>query len=84
MFRYLALSVAPVTVVVPIQRLSVVFRVLFNAMINRDHEVLDRGVIFSIVLAVIGSVALTADSEFLVSHAGFDPREVRFLIAPLF
>lgn len=83
MFRYLALSVAPVTVVVPIQRLSVVFRVLFNAMINRDHEVLDRGVIFSILLAVIGSVILTADSAFLISYAGFDPRDLRFLIEPL-
>ncbi len=53
-FRYLALAVAPVAVVVPIQRLSVVFRLLFNAMINRDHEVFDAWVIVSIFLAVLG------------------------------
>lgn len=84
MFRYLALAVAPVSVVVPIQRLSVVFRILFNAVINRDHEVLDRNVIFTIFLAVIGSVLLTANSEFLFAAVGMNPQSMRFLIAPLF
>jgi hypothetical protein len=59
--------------VVPLQRLSVVFRLLFNAMINRDHEVFDSRVILSILLAVVGAVALTADSALLLRLAGLEP-----------
>ncbi|KMK65031.1 EamA family transporter [Puniceibacterium sp. IMCC21224] len=66
LFRYLALAVAPLSVVVPIQRLSVVFRLIFNALINREHEVFDRWVVFSILLAVLGAVALAADTEMLL------------------
>lgn len=72
LFRYLALAVAPVSVVVPIQRLSVVFRLLFNAMINREHEVFDRWVIFSILLAVVGAVALAMDTTTLLGWLGLD------------
>jgi uncharacterized membrane protein len=66
LFRYLALAVAPVAVVVPIQRLSVVFRILFNILINQDHESLDGWVIFSILLAVVGAVALSMDTALLL------------------
>ena len=67
LFRYLALAVAPVAVVVPIQRLSVVFRLIFNAAINREHEVFDRWVIVSIFLAVFGAIALSVDTDTLLS-----------------
>ncbi|TGD62095.1 hypothetical protein EYC08_16900 [Tabrizicola sp. WMC-M-20] len=63
MLRYMALAVAPVSVVVPIQRLSVLFRLIFGALINRDSEVLDGVVIFGIILAVFGTVALAVDTE---------------------
>jgi uncharacterized membrane protein len=66
-FRYLALAVAPVAVVVPIQRLSVVFRLIFNAILNREHEVFDLWVVGSILLSVIGAVALAADTEALLA-----------------
>jgi uncharacterized membrane protein len=66
LFRYMALAVAPVTVVVPVQRLSVLFRLLFNVMINREHEVIDGRVILSIALSVLGAVALAADTGFLL------------------
>ena len=84
MFRYLALTVAPVTVVVPIQRLSVVFRLFFNAAINREHEVFDRGIIFSIVLSVVGAVALTMDSVTLLSFMGLGAEQMQLLVTPLF
>jgi uncharacterized membrane protein len=62
MLRYMALAVAPVSVVTPIQRLSVLFRVLFGAAINRDTEVFDGAVLAGIVLSVAGTVALAAET----------------------
>lgn len=70
LFRYMALAVAPVAVVVPIQRLSVVFRLLASAAINRDHEVFDTWVVTSILLALSGAVALSVDSGMLVRLLG--------------
>ncbi|PHR56579.1 MAG: hypothetical protein COA47_12735 [Robiginitomaculum sp.] len=73
--RYMALALVPVSVVVPIQRLSVVFRIIFNAVLNRDFEVLDVWVIFSVILAVLGAVFLSLDSvmiaNFLHLNAGW-------------
>jgi uncharacterized membrane protein len=69
-FRYVALAVAPVTVVVPIQRLSVVFRLLFNAFLNREHEVFDRWIVLSILLSVVGAIALAADTDTLLGLFG--------------
>ena len=63
MLRYMALAVAPVSVVVPIQRLSVLFRLVFGVLINRESEVLDGAVIIGIILAVVGAVALAIDAE---------------------
>jgi uncharacterized membrane protein len=63
MLRYMALAVAPVSVVTPIQRLSVLFRVLFGAVINRDSEVFDGAVLVGILLSVIGTVALSMETE---------------------
>lgn len=82
LFRYVALAVAPVSVVTPIQRLSVVFRLLFNAALNRDHEVFDRWVVASILLSVVGAVALAADTRVLLGWAGLD--RLAWLAAPLF
>ncbi|KZM49534.1 DMT family transporter [Labrenzia sp. OB1] len=84
LFRYLALTVAPVSVVVPVQRLSVVFRIVFGALINRDHEVFDTWIIVSILLAIAGAAALTLDTEFLLEifHV---PAATRLLLSsPLF
>lgn len=66
LFRYLALAVAPVAVVVPIQRLSVVFRLIFNALFNREHEVFDAWIVVSILLAVLGAVFLVVDTGTLL------------------
>lgn len=63
MLRYMALAFAPVSVVVPIQRLSVVFRLIFGAALNRDAEIMDRSVIVGILLSVLGAVALATETE---------------------
>ena len=83
LFRYLALAIAPVAVVVPIQRLSVVFRILFNAAINQDHEALDGWVIFSILLAVVGAVALSMDTGLLLDFLALPPELAEWLARPL-
>ncbi|WP_212524357.1 EamA family transporter [Actibacterium sp. MT2.3-13A] len=83
-FRYMALALAPVSVVVPIQRLSVVFRIIFNAMLNRQHEVLDRGVIAAILMSVLGAIALTADTRALLDLLGFGPDAIRVLSRKLY
>lgn len=84
LFRYLALAVAPIAVVVPIQRLSVVFRLIFNALINRDHEVFDRWVVLAILVAVLGAVALAAETGPLLATVGAPADWVPALTAPLF
>ena len=81
-FRYVAMAVAPVSVVVPIQRLSVVFRLIFGALINREHEVFDRWVVVSILVSVIGAVLLAADTEILLGWVGLPAAPG--LTAPLF
>mgnify|MGYP006274327947 FL=1 len=63
MFRYAALALAPVSVVAPIQRLSVVFRVLFSWLINRDHEVFGVWVLSGIALSLLGAALLTLSVE---------------------
>jgi drug/metabolite transporter (DMT)-like permease len=75
-FRYMSLAVAPVTVVVPIQRLSPVFRVIFGWLINRDHEFFGFWVLFGIFLSMFGAIILAMSTDLVVallpsSWAGF-------------
>ena len=72
-FRYGALAFAPVGLVVPIQRLSVIFRLLFNWLINRDHERFDRAVVVGIFLSVLGVAALGVDTEVALSWLNVGP-----------
>jgi drug/metabolite transporter (DMT)-like permease len=67
MFRYMALAIAPVTVVVPIQRLSVVFRVIFSWLLNRDHEAFGFHVLSGIAISLIGAIALTVSTDIVIS-----------------
>jgi uncharacterized membrane protein len=63
MFRYMALAIAPVSVVSPIQRLSLVFRIYFGWMINPRHEVFGGRVIFATIVSLVGAVALSASTD---------------------
>ncbi len=65
MFRYLALAIAPVTVVAPIQRLSLVFRVGLSTVLNPEHEVFDARVVIGVVVSLLGMLALTLSVEFI-------------------
>lgn len=58
MLRFLALGLAPVTVVSPIQRLSLVARVVAGYFINRRHELLNAGVLAGVAVSLLGSAIL--------------------------
>jgi drug/metabolite transporter (DMT)-like permease len=67
MIRYMALALAPVTVVSSIMVSSLVFRFLFGRILNRDHEVFGIWVIVGIAITIIGSLALTLELGFVLS-----------------
>jgi uncharacterized membrane protein len=63
MTRYMALAVAPVSVVTPIQRLTVVFQIYFGALVNPEHEVFGERLILGTVISLIGAVALSVSLD---------------------
>ncbi|MGH8639205.1 MAG: EamA family transporter [Burkholderiales bacterium] len=67
MLRYMALAVAPVSVVSPIQRLSLVFRVYFARLINPQHEVFGGRVLGATALSLAGALALSVSTEVVQS-----------------
>jgi drug/metabolite transporter (DMT)-like permease len=68
MARYMALSVAPVTVVTPIQRLSLVFRLLFSWFLNRDHEVFTAWMLAGVMLSFTGAGLLSLEIAWVVEQ----------------
>ncbi len=68
LFRYLALSLAPVTVVQPLQSMSLLFRMIFGYFINREHEAFDRYVIVGILLSFAGAIALSLSDEAVLKY----------------
>jgi len=67
MFRYMALALAPVTVVAPILRLSLVFRILFSWLINHEYEVFSRSVFTGIFISLLGALLLSISADVLAS-----------------
>jgi len=72
-FRYLALGIAPVTVVQPIQSLSLIFRMIFGYFISRDYERLDTGVFYGLALAFCGAVVLAVGDEAVRRYLDLPP-----------
>lgn len=67
MTRYMALALAPITVVAPLQRSASLFRVIFNWMINREYEVFERRLLVGIFISVLGGMSLALTTDFVVS-----------------
>jgi len=67
MFRYMALAIAPVSVVVPIQRMSIIFRLIFSWIFNREHELFGSRLLLGMAMSLIGAAALTISTEFVQS-----------------
>jgi drug/metabolite transporter (DMT)-like permease len=69
MLRFAALSLAPVTVVQPIQRLSKLFLFLFSWLMNREHEVFNPRLLLAAVVSVIGAVLLSISADAFLAIA---------------
>lgn len=69
MLRFTALSIAPVTVVQPIQRTSKLFLFYFSWILNRDTEVFDRSLIVATVISIIGIAVLSLPTEVFLTLA---------------
>ncbi len=69
MLRFAALSLAPVTVVQPIQRLSKLFLFFFSWLMNREHEVFDRRLILAVIVSLVGAAMLSVPTETFLALA---------------
>lgn len=65
--RYTALAIAPVSVVTPVQRLSVLFRIYFSAILNREHEDLGSAVIVGTIVSLVGALSLSVSMDTVLS-----------------
>lgn len=78
-FVYASLAVAPLMVVTPILQLSLVFRLVLSQGINPEHEVMNAAVIVGAVIAVLGSLLVSLDTDLLTTLSGLPPALVDFL-----
>jgi len=56
--RYIALSLAPASVVVPLVSISPIFLLILSFLINRDLEIFSRTIVIGTVAVVIGTILL--------------------------
>jgi uncharacterized membrane protein len=68
MFLYMGYTIAPVSVVTPIQRLSNVLRLYAGWLINREHEVFGGGIILATVVSLIGALALSVSTDVVLAY----------------
>jgi drug/metabolite transporter (DMT)-like permease len=69
-FMYMAMAIAPVTVVQPLMRFATVFGVLFSWLLNRQHEVFDPAVLGAIAVSMLGAVAISMDPSSVFGWLG--------------
>jgi uncharacterized membrane protein len=67
MLRYMALVLAPVSVVTPIQRVSLLFRLYFGHIINPQHEVFGGRIIAATIVSLAGALLLSVSTELVQS-----------------
>jgi uncharacterized membrane protein len=65
LFLYMAMSIAPVTVVSPINRLSILFRLYFSRLLNPQHEVFGGKVVLGTIVSLTGAVVLSLSIDSL-------------------
>lgn len=65
MLLYMALALAPVSIVMAVQRTGLVFRVIFSWMLNRDHEVLGPAALIGIAISALGVLFVTINVDML-------------------
>lgn len=80
MFRFMALAIAPVSVVSPIQRLSIILRVMFGWIFNREHEIFSSRMYWATAISLVGALFLTVDTRWLLSFLGIGGEWARLLL----
>lgn len=68
MFLYMGYAVAPVSVVSPIQRVSIVFRIYFGRLLNPQHEVFGGKLYLGTIVSLIGAVALSISTDLVLTY----------------
>jgi drug/metabolite transporter (DMT)-like permease len=76
---YMAYALAPLTVVVPIQQLSLVFRYIFARMLTPEHEIFGGKVIVGTALSLIGAVSISASTDFVLSLVSLPPELIEIV-----
>jgi hypothetical protein len=61
------MSIAPVTVVSPINRLSMLFRLYFSRLLNPRHEVFGGAVVLGTIVSLAGALALTLSVDQMIT-----------------
>jgi hypothetical protein len=56
-----------VTVVSPINRLSILFRLFFSRLLNPQHEVFGGSMVLATVVSLLGALALTMSTDLVQS-----------------
>jgi hypothetical protein len=79
MFLYGAMSIAPVTVVSPINRLSILFRLYFSRLLNPRHEMFGGSMILGTLVSLAGALALSLTTDVLSNALPLPPSVVAML-----
>jgi len=79
MFLYMAMTLAPVTVVAPITRLSILFRLYFSRLLNPHHEVFGGRVILGTIVSLSGALLLSLSTDVVTSLVPLPDTVVRVL-----
>ncbi|HEV2570747.1 MAG TPA: EamA family transporter [Beijerinckiaceae bacterium] len=79
MTRYMALALAPVTIVAPMMRLTSIFRYYFSWILNREYESFSRGVFVGTIVSLIGALILAIGLETWVAVLPASDWLTRFL-----
>lgn len=79
MFRYMALAVAPITVVAPVQRAASLLKVVFNWLINRNYEVFEPRLLAAIFVSVLGGVLLTLSTDYVINAVPLPDVAIRMI-----
>lgn len=58
MLRFIALSIAPVAIVSPLQRMTALFTLLLAGTVNRDLEWITPKVVIGVLVSVVGTLVL--------------------------
>ncbi len=80
LMRYTALTVAPVSVVAPIQQTTVIFQVIFSWFINRNHEAFSKWVLIGIFSSLSGAILVSISTDFFLMNLDLPQPILKILI----